>query len=149
MPIAGIRPKLFAICVLVICGIGVHANEPETNFLEFWKHFRAAVLERKWEQIQSCTEFPLKTHGELDWSPQGEVTESKFQRLFEKFLAQRVFVTKADGQLAQLSLEEQIRNLVSPPKEEPSSRNWARVEDMQFRRTTGGWKLYLLYLDEE
>ncbi len=97
MRIAGIRPKLFAICVLIICGIGAHASEPETNFVEFWKHFRAAVLERKWEQIQNCTEFPLKTHGKLDWSPQGEVTESKFQRLFEKFLAQRVFVPKADG----------------------------------------------------
>jgi hypothetical protein len=143
------QSALLALCAVVVYAVPAGAAEPEINFAQFWTRFRAAVLQRKWDEIKSYTQFPLKTHGVLDGSPKRKITESRFQTHFERFLTQRTFESNDDDERITISQEEKIRRRTSPYNNIPASHDWARVEDMQFHRRMGGWKLSLIYSDEE
>lgn len=114
-----------------------------TDFAEFWKVFRTAVLDSDTNQIISMTEFPFQTRGPLDDDPDIEYEKQKFAAVFKAYLHQW-----DGGSLEGTSELDGIRKTETPDKKEIKN-NYVRMGDLVFNKTDKGWKLVFAYLNDD
>lgn len=110
-----------------------------SDFLEYWKDFRTAVLNSDTVKLASLTEFPVEGRGPLDSDPTIKYSKKKFNLLFNLFLSQ----LSGDGTS---TTEFDIIKATEIPNEKVI-KDQVRVSNMVFFKRRGGWNLNFLYLD--
>jgi hypothetical protein len=114
------------------------------EFNVFWSKFRQAVIDNDTAKIKEYTVLPFKTRGPSDDDPIVEVNESSFIKTFKLFLDNR------NGTPEQKTHFEIVKGIVQIEKLRYGPytllNNWARVDDLEFKKIGNQWKLYFAFI---
>lgn len=131
--------------------------EPEVAFQAFWTIFRQAALDENYSELKKHCMFPLPTRGEMDNDPIISYSETEFQTLFSAFLQSPTGLnldnfneTQKDylKQNEQITFNENKLPMLTVDSEKENQAT-AHISSMVFTKEPQGWKLSMLYLDEE
>jgi len=155
-------PVLFCGLIAAGCGNKPVTTEPtpaveetakpgETDFPTFWTAFRGAVVERKIDDIKKHTQFPLQTKSEMDGDPIINYLENEFDEMFLLFLQNPTGLNPSNFDETQQQYIEANKTITFNENKLPMMEDslTAKITSMEFKKSSGGWKLVSLYLDED
>ena len=127
-------------------------NSPkETDFAIFWTAFRKAAMDNNMAELKKRTRFPLKTRGIMDDDTEVSYSADAFETLFPLFLNSPTGLNMNNFDETQLDYIKANEKIQFTDSKVPMMQNnkTASVVSMEFENTNEGWKLVLLYLDDE
>lgn len=113
----------------------------------FWADFAAAVARNDVQALQGMTHLPLRVRGEMDGDPVRKVGRQRLARTLSEVLDQPVYTTPPEGgALVRRPLRQVIAAMPELPVQAWLTPTTFRVEQLEFERLQGHWKLVLVYL---
>jgi hypothetical protein len=106
------------------------------SFHAFWQVFEQAVIDLDSNKLILLTEFPLQSRGPMDSDPIIKFNKSEYFKVFHEFLNQTVYPSTGFERI-----KKRDHLIYSVTKK------WARVDDIEFRKIQGIWRMNLLHLD--
>ena len=132
-------------CLLLLGGKAQRASAPEVKEFEvFWKKLYTAIVKKDYQVLSQCTEFPLVVKKSLTDTAVQTIGREEFPAFFNAYLALPVsgeLVNKYGLLRARKTLNDDDMSLVT---EESAS-----VEDFEFQKVDGRWKLVYVYATGE
>jgi len=116
----------------------------EEDFQLFWNAFRQAILDNDSVRLVKMTNFPLKSHGNLDDDPQPLIAKGKFYQFLQKCLNEQTGMTPNNE--TNLDYIKRTINLVDD-RYYTHQTDWCRVSSFEFQKIENNWKLTLIYFD--
>lgn len=160
-----LTPFLFCILMAVGCGNKPttteapksvfefpNENRTEDNFPAFWTAFRNAVLENKMDEIKKRTKFPLKTKGIMDEDAEIDYSENEFEEMFKLFLNMPTGLNPDNFNETHKEYITNNKEIIFEEFKNPritDLKDMATVASFVFYKDKDGWKITMLYLDED
>ncbi len=131
-------------CLYLLTGHAQRASGPELKEFEtFWKKLYTAIVKRDFQLVSQCTEFPLVVKKSLSDTAVQTIRKEEFVRFFSNYLelpANETFGNKYSLLKARKALSEDDISLVTDDS--------ATIEDFEFQKVNGQWKLVYVYATE-
>ncbi|WP_343700336.1 hypothetical protein [Chitinophaga sp.] len=132
-------------CFLLLGGKAQRASAPALKEFEaFWKRLHTAIIKKDYQALSQYTEFPLVVKKSLADTTVQTVGREEFPAFFKNYLELPVagdFGNKYELLRARKTLNEDDIALVTDDS--------ASVEDFEFQKVNGGWKLVYVYATAE
>lgn len=145
IPVTMKRGLLSLILCLLILGGKAQRPEPVVKEFEtFWKKLYTAIVRKDYQAMMNYIEFPLVVKKSLRDTAVQTITREEFARFFNVYLnmpANDSFPSKYELLRARKSLSEDDLSLLSDDS--------ATVEDFEFQKIEGQWKLVYVYATEQ
>lgn len=142
-----LRKALLAAGLALIACTCAAEDAADGGFRTFWAGFRRAVVAGDATEVAALTHFPLEVRGPDDGDPVERYDRAGFAAIWKRLLAQTVYVP-SNGQV----IAKTMADVVAEKKEiAPADRltdDSARVQQFEFRRIDGQWRLARAYLEE-
>jgi len=130
-----------AMCLFLLVVKAQPASAPEVKEFEaFWKKLYTAIVEKDYNAICSYTAFPLVVKKDLSDTAVLIIDRQEFPHFFSIYLnmpADEEFINKYGLLRARKSLSEDDKTMVDE--------NSATIEDFEFQKVEGEWKLVYVY----
>ena len=134
--------KNILIIFLIHISIISFGQKVDSSFVRYWKIFRESVLDSDFKKLDSLTQFPLIVRGTLDSDPEKYIGINKFKKVFRVYLKQaNAFYSATD--LNDIKEKEQL----SVKDFRYLWKNQMSVDDLEFEKIKGHWKLTLIYIN--
>ncbi|HVK99353.1 MAG TPA: hypothetical protein VM553_06040 [Dongiaceae bacterium] len=117
----------------------------DVDFQSFWTQFRKAALASDYTALEKMSKMPLEVKGVDDSMPSQQLDSAKLKQVFPALLAQKIYRYEGD-ELSELTLR-QVLEQTSSVKAQADAKD-ARVEQFEFAKTDGQWRLIRAYLEE-
>lgn len=134
-----------AMCLLLLGGKAQRASAPVLKEFEtFWKKLHTAIVKKDYPAVSQLTEFPLVVKKSLTDTSVQSVSREEFAKFFNAYLQLPVsgdLVNKYGLLCARKALSEDDMALVTDDS--------ASVEDFEFQKVNGQWKLVYVYATDE
>lgn len=119
----------------------------DTQAQRFWAEFAAAVARDDVQALQGMTHLPLRVRGEMDSDPARKVGRQRLAQTLGEVLDQPVYTTPPEGgAMVRRPLRQVITAMPELPVQAWLTPTIFRVEQLEFERLRGHWKLVLVYL---
>ena len=128
-------------CLLLLGGKAQRAYAPAVKEFEvFWKKLHAAIVKKDYQALSQCTEFPLVVKKSLADTAVQTITRDEFSVFFNTYLelpAAGEFGNNYGRLRAHKTLSDDDFSLVTDDS--------ASIEDFEFQKVDGRWKLVYVY----
>ncbi len=115
-------------------------------FDKFWAQFRIFCLNGKYKELIGFVDLPLTTRGPMDYHPKIKFKKNDFPKVFSLFLLQPTGMGINLEETILDDIQENEKIYFSDTKCPIIHGDWARVNDMGFKKINSKWKLSFLYL---
>ncbi len=130
-----------AMCLFLLVVKAQPASAPNVKEFEaFWQKLYTAIVDKDYEAISRYTAFPLVVKRDLSDTAVLTVDRQEFPRFFSIYLnmpADEEFINKYGLLRARKSLSDDDKTMVDE--------NSASIEDFEFQKMDGEWKLVYVY----
>lgn len=131
-----------AMCLLLLVGKAQRTSEPELKEFEaFWKKFYTALVKKDMQGVSGFIDFPLVVKKSLRDTAVQTIDKDQFASFFNDYLelpAKEEFANKYNLLRARKLLSEDDKSMVSDDA--------ATIEDFEFQKVDGKWKLVYVYM---
>jgi hypothetical protein len=131
-----------AMCLLLLVGKAQRTSEPELKEFEaFWKKFYTALVKKDYQSVSGFIEFPLVVKKSLTDTAVQTIGKDEFAHFFNDYLelpAKEEFANKYNLLRARKLLSDDDKSMVSDDA--------ATIEDFEFQKVDGKWKLVYVYM---
>jgi|GEM_PF-7124283 len=117
----------------------------QVEFGVYWQQFHKAWVEKDFTQMQSLCRLPITVKGVMDGMKPQKITTKNFNEKLTHIMQEPSDELK-NGKLVTTSVYEKIKSIENP-KDLYSDDTHMRVEDLEFEKINGSWKLTGLYSD--
>lgn len=133
--------SVLAMCLILLVGKAQQASAPEVKEFEmFWKKVHAAIMKKDYPAVSSYIEFPLVVKKSLSDTAVSTVGAQEFATFFSNYLdmpARDSFINKYGLLKSRRDLSDDDKSMISEDA--------ATMEDFEFQKTGGEWKLVYVY----
>ncbi|MBO9152716.1 hypothetical protein ACFOTA_10895 [Chitinophaga sp. GCM10012297] len=130
-----------AMCLCLLVVKAQPASAPEVKEFEvFWKKLYTAIVKKDYNAVSQYIEFPLVVKKNLADNTVQTIGRQEFPRFFSGYLdmpAKDEFVNKYGLLRARKALSEDDKTMVDEDS--------ATIEDFEFQKVDGEWKLVYVY----
>lgn len=121
-------------------------NQQQNDFLDFWKSFSATAASGNKDELLKYVEFPFKVYGGLDDMPVLKLNEKKFKDAWPRLIQQSNYDMDNNGQLVEAHTASAFA-LQDAFAERMIHKTSNNINNLEFTKTNGGWKLTGAYAD--
>lgn len=133
------------LCALLLSKIAVGQRAGDSliaEFQSFWTIYRHAIIENDTAKLFQLTQFPFKVRGPLDYDPIIKYSKEVFPVVLKNILQQSSGLNEGETEAMRSALTEKVN-----PKHIQA--DWARVDELEFKRINGNWKCYFAFIEYE
>lgn len=128
------------LCLLLLGGKAQKSDPALKEFETFWKKLYTAIVKKDYQAISQFIEFPLVVKKNLTDASVQTVNQEEFGKFFTIYLnlpGKETYNNKYELLRARKSLSEDDLSLLSDDS--------ATIEDFEFQKIEGQWKLVYIY----
>lgn len=133
--------SVLAMCLILLVGKAQQASAPEVKEFElFWKKVHTAIMKKDFRAVSSYIEFPLVVRKSLSDTTVSTVGAQEFASFFNSYLempARDSFINKYGLLKSRRDLNDEDKSMISEES--------ATMEDFEFLKVDGQWKLVYVY----
>lgn len=133
---------MLAFAVVVSCSC---TASPDGDFQTFWTEFRRASLAGDLAAIEKMSKMPLEVRGVDDSIPARMCDAKELAKVYPALLAQTIYRYQGD-EVTESSLRDVLEQ--TPSVASHAGEQDVRVEQFEFGRVDGRWRLVRAYLEE-
>jgi len=128
------------LCLILLGGKAQKSDPASKEFEAFWKQLYTAIVKKDYQAVSQFIEFPLVVKKNLTDASVQTVNQEEFGKFFTIYLnlpGKEIYNNKYELLRARKSLSEDDLSLLSDDS--------ATIEDFEFQKIEGQWKLVYIY----
>lgn len=127
-------------CLLLFVGTAQSTDTEPRDFAAFWKKLHVAILKKDYSAISQYVEFPLVVEVKKNDGTVQTIKKESFPEFFNAYLSRTSDdLTRYELLRAKKQLSEEDLTLINDGS--------ATIDDLEFQKIDGQWKLVYIYAD--
>lgn len=128
------------LCLSLLCGRAQSADPAFKTFESFWKKFHTAIMDKDFQRLSTFTAFPLVVKKDIHDTAVQTIRREDFAAFFRQYLDM-----PAGGDHPDKYAMLRVHKALTEEDEEMMSEDSATIEDFEFEKVDGAWKLVYIY----